>query len=135
LEGETARLKDLYPQSKADVESGEKAWKAANPAPEVNIGTIADHIDHIVKTAGIDHVGIGGDFDGIKMTPDGFGDVSRYPYLFVELLKRGYSDSDIAQVAGQNVLRVFKDVEKAATKLSKVQPSDELIEELDASAK
>ena len=135
IKGETARLEELFPHSKAAVEAGEKAWKGANPAPKVTISNIANHIDHIVKIAGIDHVGIGGDFDGIKMTPDGFGDVSRYPYLFVELLKRGYSDDDIAKVAGQNVIRVFKEVERTAAKLaSKAQPSDDRIEELDAPA-
>ena len=136
LKGETARLKEIYPHSKARVESGEKAWKEAHPSPKTTISTIADHIDHIVKIAGIDHVGIGGDFDGITLTPVGFEDVSRYPYLFVELLKRGYSDEAIAKIAGQNILSVFRAVEQTAVKLkSKTKPSDELIEELDAPAK
>jgi membrane dipeptidase len=71
---------------------------------------IADHIDHVVSLSGIDHVGLGSDFDGIAVTPDGLEDVSMLPKLFEELRSRGYSEDDIAKIAGGNFLRVLDEV-------------------------
>lgn len=101
--------------------------------PRPTLADVADHIDHIRNLIGIDYIGLGGDYDGMPPGPVGLEDVSTYPALFVELLRRGYSDSDIAKIAGRNVLRVMKDVEKVARKeQSKRLPSNARIEELDA---
>ena len=108
------------------------AWKVANPAPIVTISQVIDHIEHIRQVAGIDHIGIGGDFDGITDTVQGLDDVSRYPALFAELAHRGWSDDDMRKLAGQNVLRVFEQVEQVAARLQKTrQPSTKTILELD----
>jgi membrane dipeptidase len=101
--------------------------------PRPTLADVADHIDHIRNLIGIDYIGLGGDYDGMPPGPVGLEDVSTYPALFKELLRRGYSDSDIAKIAGRNVLRVMKDVENVARKeQSKRLPSNALIDELDA---
>jgi membrane dipeptidase len=84
-----------------------EAWEKANPRPVVTIAQVADHIEHIRDVAGIDHVGIGGDFDGIDFTVTGLEDVSTYPALLEELARRGWSDGDLAKLAGENILRVL----------------------------
>ena len=109
------------------------AWSESHPAPRATLSDVADHIDHIAATAGIDHVGIGSDFDGITTTPDGLGDVSQYPALFVELLRRGHSETDLKKIAGLNLLRAFRAMERVADRLqSERGPSEARIEELDA---
>ena len=90
------------------------AWRDFNPAPRPKLEQVADHIDHVRKIAGIDHIGIGGDYDGMPPGPIGLEDVATYPALLEELLRRGYSDDDIAKIAGRNILRVMRDVEKVA---------------------
>ena len=108
------------------------ARKAEGPAPRATLSQVADHIDHIRKVAGIDHIGLGGDFDGITQVVAGLEDVSKYPDLTAELLKRGYPDGDIKKVLGLNVLRVMKQAEKVAAGLQKTrQPSTATIEQLD----
>jgi membrane dipeptidase len=83
-------------------------WEKAHPAPKVTLGQVADHIDHVAKVAGLDHVGIGSDFDGVgNALPEGLGDVSTYPALLAEMMRRGWSDKDVAKLAGGNVLRVM----------------------------
>ncbi len=107
-------------------------WIADNPAPRPTLAQVADHIDHVKNLIGVDHIGLGGDFDGMPPGPIGLEDVSTYPALLVELLRRGYSDKDIAKIAGKNLLRVFSEVEAAATRIQKSRgPSDALITELD----
>ena len=102
------------------------------PAPKATLSQVADHIDHIRKVAGIDHIGLGGDFDGITSVVVGLEDVSTYPALTAELLKRGYKDDDIKKILGLNVLRVMRQVEKVAAGLQKTrQPSTATIEQLD----
>jgi membrane dipeptidase len=91
------------------------AWHAANPAPRASLLQVADHIDHIKKIAGIDHIGLGGDFDGITAVVAGLEDVSTYPYLLAELLRRGYTDEEIKKLTGRNILRVFRAVEMVAS--------------------
>ena len=91
-------------------------WIVANPQPKSTLSQVADHIDHIRKIAGIDHVGIGGDFGGVDELPVGLENVSTYPALFAELVRRGYSKADLAKIAQGNVLRVMRGVEKAAAK-------------------
>ena len=91
------------------------AWDRAHPAPRVTLSDVADHIDHVAKVAGRDHVGIGSDFDGVgDLVPEGLEDVSTYPALLAELMKRGWSDVDIAKLAGGNILRVMEAAERVA---------------------
>src|SRR6476659_6412390 len=100
---------------------GEESDKleAANPLPPLPISKLIDHIDHIVKVAGVDHVGIGADFDGANDMPEGARDVSMLPNITYELLKRGYSEGDIRKILGENLLRVFAEVEKVSLGMSK----------------
>ena len=87
---------------------------------------VADHIDHIRKIAGINHIGIGSDFDGITSVPQNLEDVSKYPALTAELLRRGYSKDDVEKILGQNVLRVMRQVEQVAARLQKERPPSAL---------
>ena len=95
------RLEQAAPErSDGASKAGVDAWQKAQPGAEGDAADVADHIDHIRKVAGIDHVGIGGDFDGIESTPVGLEDVSNYPTLTAELLRRGYSDDDSRRSSG-----------------------------------
>jgi membrane dipeptidase len=99
---------------------------------QATIGDVADHIEHVVKLAGIDHVGIGSDFDGISSTPVGLEDVSTYPKIFAELSRRGWSEEKLAKLAGENVLRVMRQAEDVARRLQRERkPSMATIEQLD----
>ena len=132
---ERTRLRGLYPNDSAKVDAELKTWAAANPEPRATLGHVADHIDHIRKVAGIDHIGIGSDFDGITSVPVGLEDVSTYPALTAELLKRGYSDGDVKKVLGLNVLRAMRRAEEVAARLQKErEPSTATIEKLDGTA-
>ena len=93
--------------------------EAANPLPPLPISKLIDHIDHIVKVAGVDHVGIGADFDGANDMPEGAKDVSMLPNITYELLKRGYSERDIRKILGENFLRAFAEAERVARSSSK----------------
>ena len=93
-------------------------WEAAHPVPEATLTQVADHIDHVRAVAGIDHIGIGGDYDGSAAMPTGLSDVSGYPALFAELLTRGWTEPDCAALAGGNLLRVLRDAENAAASVS-----------------
>jgi membrane dipeptidase len=114
LAADIAALKAQDPSEGAVFDAGVAKLYAANPLPPVSYTRIADHIDHIVKVAGIDHVGIGSDFDGITSTPVGMEDVSKLPNLRAELKKRGYSETDIRKIMGENFMRVFAEVERVA---------------------
>ena len=114
---EQRRLEQLNPADAQAVKSGLAAWTAAHPAPRATVADAADHIDHIRKVAGLDHIGLGGDFDGISSVPDGLEDVSKYPALTAELLRRGYSDDDIKKINGLNVLRVMRKAENVSRQL------------------
>jgi membrane dipeptidase len=99
---------------------------------EATIADVADHVEHIRDVAGVDHVGIGGDFDGISSTPVGLEDVSTYPTLFAELSRRGWTDGDLAKLAGENVLRVMREAEHVSRVLRRTRgPSTRTIVELD----
>jgi membrane dipeptidase len=113
--GEEARLKSYHTGFAERVEPALAAWTVAHPAPAVSVTQIADHIDYIVKRIGIDHVGVGGDFDGTDETPKGFDDVSGYPNLFTELARRGYSQGDLEKISSRNMLRVLHAAEAYAT--------------------
>ena len=120
---EEAKLKSIYSFSKAKVEEGLKAWEAAHPRPPVEVGSVADHIEHAVKVAGHDHVGIGGDLDGIPYGVEGLGGVEGYPLLFAELIRRGWSDRNLAKLAGGNVLRALRRAEEVASSMKDEPPS------------
>lgn len=131
-DAEEARLKSTYQGDPERVTREFEEWKLRNPTPRASLNDVADHIDHIRAIAGIDHIGIGGDLDGITTVPVGLEDVSKYPMLFVELLRRGYQDEDIRKIVGKNVLRVFYKAERVAQRLKKERPaSDARIEEMD----
>ena len=115
-----ARLRKLYPDTSPRFKKEMAAWRRKHPSPhEATLADVADHIDHVRKVAGIDHVGIGSDFDGFDGAPDGLEDVSCYPALLAELMRRGYTPEEIKKLAGLNLLRVFREVEKAAAQLQR----------------
>jgi len=99
------------------------AWESSHPRPATTLVQVADHIDHIRQVAGVDHVGLGSDFDGIGDAPVGLEGVDRYPALLEELMRRGWTDSDIAKLAGENLLRVMVAAEKVSVKLRAARPA------------
>jgi membrane dipeptidase len=113
-QAEEARQKYLWQGQPERVETALAQWDAANPEPQPTIEQLADHIDHIRAVAGIDHIGVGGDFDGMPGGPPGFEDVSGYPSLFVELARRGYSRADLEKIASRNMMRVLRAAEAYA---------------------
>jgi membrane dipeptidase len=112
-------------------------WDQAHPAPDATLAQVADHIEHIAKIAGVDHVGIGSDFDGIPVTPVGLEGVDKYPALLAELMRRGWSDADVAKVAGENVLRVMAAAEAVSARLKLTTPRGSMatLAELDTPAR
>lgn len=112
--------KDLNDPAEISRRLGE--WMKSNPQPKGTLGDVADHIDHVRKIAGIDHIGIGSDFDGIDDGPAGLEDVSTFPALFAELLRRGYSEADLKKISGQNVLRAMRAMEATAQRLRATRP-------------
>ncbi|MCU0710718.1 MAG: dipeptidase [Pirellula sp.] len=101
-------LQSKYPNSKEDVDREYKAWQLKNPYPAGDASIVVDHIEHIIKTAGIDHVGLGSDYDGIGKTPVGMEDVSTYPVITELLMRRGYTEEEIHKVLYKNALRVVQ---------------------------
>jgi membrane dipeptidase len=120
---EVARLKGLYIHDPDQRDAGIKAWEQAHPAPLATVAQVADHIEHIAKVAGYDHVGIGGDLDGIDLAPEGLLTVSGYPLVFAELIRRGWSDQNLAKLAGGNVLRVMRRAEAVAVSMQDEPPA------------
>jgi len=121
---ETAEEKRLTGELKGDAAAIKRAmdtWRAANPPPRATLSQVADHIDHAKAIAGIDHIGLGSDFDGITSVVAGLEDVSTYPQLIRELLRRGYSDDDIRKITGRNILRVLREAEAVAARLQGAQ--------------
>jgi membrane dipeptidase len=115
-----------------DREKLRKEIQDRMPKVRVTIADVADHLDHIRKVAGAEHVGLGGDYDGNDSWPEGLEDVSGYPRLFAELARRGWSDEDLGRLASGNILRVLRKAEEVATRLQKARPaSNATIEELD----
>jgi membrane dipeptidase len=109
-----------------------RAFEQSNPRPVATVATVADHLDHMREVAGIDHLGIGGDYDGTAFTPDGLNDVSCYPNLIAELLDRGWSKTDLAKLTWQNAVRVLGAAEDVARDLQATRgPSNATIGELD----
>ena len=131
-DAEKARLEAQSDSSDESVEAGLEAWDADNPEPRATVSDVANHIDRIREKAGIDHIGIGSDFDGITSVPEGLEDVSKYPVLTAELLRREYSEEDILKILGGNILRLMRAVENAATRIQQERgPSEASIEDLD----
>jgi len=106
-------LSEKY-EDPTELEKAVKRWRIKNPILPGTIHDVVDHIDHIAKTAGIDHVGIGSDYDGVNMLPDQLQDVSTYPYITQELINRGYSDEEIRKILGGNLLRALREAERVA---------------------
>ena len=125
---EEARLEALWQGQPEAVEAGLAAWDEANPYPPADIGDMADHIDHVRDVAGIDAIGIGGDYDGIPFAPDGLEDVSTYPALFTELARRGYSRADLEKISFRNMMRVMREVEAASTAMADLPPFETSID-------
>ena len=122
LHGERAHavidsLRTAFSGDSARVHQAFEGWREENPAPKATLSQVADHVDHIVAVAGIDHIGLGSDFDGIDEVPVGLEDVSRFPDLVAELLERGHSDEDIRKLAGENFLRVMREAEAVSGRL------------------
>ena len=101
--------------------------RAALQLPRTTIGMVADHIEYIRRVAGVDHVGIGGDFDGNDWWPEGLDDVSTYPKLFAELIRRGWSDADLRKLAGENLLRAMGQAERVAARLQRERPASTMV--------
>jgi membrane dipeptidase len=111
-------------------------WVKAHPAPKVTLAEVADHIEHVRQVAGIDHVGIGSDFDGVPVTPTGLEGVDKYPDLLAELMRRGWTDDEIAKLAGENILRALASAETVAARLrASGKASEATLEELDGQPK
>ena len=131
-DAEDARLKNLYSGQPERRKAALDAWDSAHPAVEATLAEVADHAEHIRKVAGIDHVGIGSDFDGIDGTaPRGLEGVETYPALLAELARRGWTDSDLAKIAGGNLLRAMEGVERVAAGMKAEPPMIATIEALD----
>lgn len=120
---EDARLKALNPGAPAVVTAGLAAWEAANPQPKATIADIVAHIQHVRNVAGIDHVGLGGDFDGIETTPEGVNGVDAYPAVLAALMAAGWTEADIRKIAGENMLRVMRAVEAVAASKKNERPT------------
>ena len=118
-------LMGLYIGQPERAKAALEAWDKAHPKPVVTLAAVADHIDHIRQVAGVDHVGLGSDFDGIPEGPVGLDGVDKYPALLIELMRRGWSDADIGKLAGGNALRVLAATEKVAAKLRETHSASE----------
>ena len=120
------------PDSTPEAMKVQRAFQAEHPRPVATVATVADHLDHMREVAGIDHVGIGGDFDGTASTPAGLDDVSGYPNLIAELLRRGWSEADLAKLTWQNAVRVLRDAEAVSRDLrTRRGPSNATLAQLD----
>lgn len=134
------RAREWRPTNVAEGDTAEArrqraAWRAANPAPRATVKDVADHIEHVRKVAGVDHVGIGSDYDGIDAVPEGLEDTSKFPALFAELIRRGWTDADLKKLSRENALRALKQAEQVAARLQQERaPSVRTIQELDAPA-
>src|SRR5699024_5856150 len=124
-EGERARLEALYPESVERVEAGMEEWLDANPRPQATLADVADHIDYIRDRIGAEYIGIGGDFDGISSTPEGLEDVSTYPALLAELIRRGYSDEELKGIIGEKLMRVVRQAEEVSQRLRAQRPASD----------
>lgn len=126
--GFRAEMESLYPGQPEEVAQKMEEWFAENEQPKSTLEQVADHIDHIRDQIGVDYIGIGGDYDGVSSLPLGLEDVSTYPDLFAELLRRGYTEEELKKIAGLNMLRVLKEAEEVSAMLREEwEPSEVLI--------
>lgn len=126
-EAEEAKQKSLFRGQPDVVARALAEWDAGNPMPETDVGVMADHIDHIREVAGVEYIGIGGDFDGMPTGPVGFEDVSGYPRLFAELARRGYSQVELELIASRNAIRVLREAERYAAQASDSLPIETVL--------
>ncbi|MHC4129550.1 MAG: membrane dipeptidase, partial [Planctomycetota bacterium] len=124
---ERSRLRELHGEDRDAITADLRAWTELNPPPLATLEQVADHIDHVRDLIGPEHIGIGSDYDGMWLPPVGLEDVSTYPGLLVELLRRGYSDEDVARIMGLNILRVMRDVDQVAARLRATTEPSEMI--------
>jgi membrane dipeptidase len=126
------RLAAEFGDGSPEYEAGREAYLRANPRPRCTVRDVADHVEHIRTVAGVDHVGLGGDFDGTATLPDGLTDVTGYPTLLAELAGRGWSDAELSKLAWHNALRVLRDTEAVAARVRRERgPSVATIAALD----
>lgn len=126
------RVEYLHPGEVDVIAEKMEAWDAEHEAPTPTLNQLADHIDHLRDEIGVDYIGIGADYDGTSGLPEGLEDVSTYPNLFAELLKRGYSEEELKKIAGLNMLRVMRGAEETAARLQEErQPSEVLISDFE----
>ncbi len=132
----TVQLQSQFGNDSAGYNREMRAWEREHPPARATIKDVADHIEHVRKVAGVNHVGIGSDYDGVDDLPDGLEDVAAYPKLFAELSRRGWSEADLRKLAGENVLRALSEAERVAARLQKSRKaSTRTIEELDGRPK
>jgi membrane dipeptidase len=134
LSGAVQRLDATYPEHSPQWYTARADWMRTNPRPACTVTDVADHVEHVREVAGVDHVGLGGDFDGCASTPDGLADVAGYPALLTELAGRGWSEADLGKLAWHNALRVLRDAGSVAVRARRERgPSNATIEQLDGS--
>ena len=132
---ERRRLEAEFGADGDPVRAGLRAWRERNPEPRATLAHVADHVEHVRRVAGVDHVGLGSDFDGITRVVQGLEDVSTYPALLAELSRRGWTEEELAKLAGENILRVLARAEEVAARLRRERgPSTATIEELDGAS-
>jgi len=120
--GAAAEFNALYVGEPDRSKAAMDQWEEHHPLPRAAIAEVADHVEHIRKIAGVESVGIGSDFDGIEATPVGLDGVDKYPALFEELARRGWTDDELADLAGRNLLRVMRQAEAVARRLQAQEP-------------
>jgi membrane dipeptidase len=119
---EARRLQAEHGDDRDAIEAAMKTWFESNPDPTATASDVADHVDYVRDTCGIEHIGIGGDYDGSMYMPTDMPDVSSYPVLFAELLRRGYSEEDLALISQGNILRAMREAEEVAARLQRERP-------------
>lgn len=122
-----AKLDYLYTGQPDVVAEKMRQWQEENSQPKATLEQVADHIDHIRDQIGVDHIGIGSDYDGVSSLPVGLDDVSTFPDLFAELLGRGYTEEELKKIAGLNVLRVMREAESVSEKLQNERSANETV--------
>ncbi|MGH8215284.1 MAG: dipeptidase [Rhodanobacteraceae bacterium] len=130
--GAAARFKALYVGQPDRAKAAIDQWEHERPQPDATIAQVADHVEHVRKIAGIESVGLGSDFDGIESTPAGLEGADKYPGLFEELARRGWTDDELADLAGRNLLRVMHEAEAVATRLQAHEVPSHATIEMDA---
>ena len=128
-------IRETYKDNRERIEEEIDKLDAANPLPETPLSILIDHLDHIAKVAGVDHVGLGSDFDGVPTLPNGMKDIAQLPNITYELLQRGYSEKDVKKILGENLLRVMAENERIARRASKTISGDGSLRKIEPKAK